>query len=145
MLGEKKQEYQSNVRQFYQCKSCGKRYTLERRYCDCHTKLEGPIYWTDDPADRIEPKINLEYPSVTCNDCVGKCAYCASYSALETNLQGFGSKDCKHKQNDIKCVCCQKLIENFLKAYGQDGMFNLGYVKDTLLYVGEILFSARSA
>jgi hypothetical protein len=39
------------------------------------------------------------------------CAWCAGFGVLETDGNGFGGKDCRHKSTDARCYCCQDQVK----------------------------------
>lgn len=97
-------------RVYYICPACGKRYTLKRRYCDCHTKLDTfKVYATDDQDAVIGEDVNVEFLDFTCADCEMGCKRCYSFSAPRRNHRGFGGEDCYARQDSLRCSCCQAI------------------------------------
>jgi hypothetical protein len=109
-LSDEKREAAGAI--FFKCPSCGKRYDLNRTYCDCHTRLESVVYWTDDEDVAIGGAVNVEFADITCADCGAGCKFCYSFSTLKANHRGFGGTDCVQKQSSLRCSCCQTIMKN---------------------------------
>ena len=103
-LGDEKSEVPGAY--YIKCPSCGKRHCLHRTWCDCHTRLEQAVRWTDKPETVTGGRVNVEYPNVTCADCGAGCEYCHSFAVLKTNHRGFVGEKCVGARDSIRCRWC---------------------------------------
>jgi hypothetical protein len=92
------------------CPSCGKTVDMSRRYCNCHADVRHAKITASANLPEIGP-CNFETERLNCNDCPEDCMYCASFGEPETNSDGYGGKDCRHRFGSAKCYCCQAQID----------------------------------
>jgi hypothetical protein len=110
--GKKKREYLYQI-----CPWCKSKIALDRRFCKCFYDMTSgrlPVYMCDDNSDILEP-VNVETGKENCEHCGLGCGRCYSFSVLKKNNAGFGGQDCEHKQDHIRCTCCQMIINKFLE------------------------------
>ncbi len=99
---------------YRKCPKCGKKLHVDRRFCACLTDLlREAIFYIEAPqSPKMLGKINFETSRFTCEACGANCSYCASYGMDNTNHDGYGGLDCKHRRDEIQCTCCKILIQN---------------------------------
>ncbi len=99
---------------YRKCPKCGMKLHVDRRFCACLTDLlRETVFYVDAPQPpKMLGKINFETSRFTCESCGANCSYCASYGMDNTNHEGYGGLDCKHRRDEIQCTCCKILIQN---------------------------------
>jgi hypothetical protein len=118
------------------CPKCKRKICFDRRYCICGTDMNWEPMYRDESIERPKmlEKRNLDLPYFSCDVCDGNCSLCHSYSVPNKNYKGWGGLDCEHKQNNIKCTCCQLMI----KRWSDTPDINTA-IKEALRGVGNIL------
>jgi hypothetical protein len=92
------------------CSKCGKTVHIGRKFCNCHNFLSGSEVLMSENSPEIDI-CNFETDRLTCADCPEICTWCASFGVIHTNERGFGGRDCRHRNNDARCFCCQAQVE----------------------------------
>ncbi|MDR1251711.1 MAG: hypothetical protein LBK62_06045 [Treponema sp.] len=103
---------------YKKCPRCDTYIDYSRDYCNCHEPMPrnapAALFTEDNPnRDILAAPMNVESDTVNCIDCGLGCNLCHSFFFLKTNSRGWGGKGCRHKQDSIKCTCCQLLISDF--------------------------------
>jgi len=106
---------------YRKCPRCKAKVHVDRKYCGCAADLSAEaIFYLESqaPPKIMYEKSNLDLPNYSCEICGAKCSYCASFGNQGINAAGFGSLECGHKQDAIKCACCRLMIKNFFEFPG---------------------------
>jgi len=130
---------------FYVCPKCWKKIEYDRRFCFCGLDVCAPHNGYKLPIHKIESlnppemlrKRNLDLQYFCCDACKGNCSNCASFSVPIMNAEGYGSVDCKHKRDLIRCRCCQLMIQ-----YHQSDDADIA-IKKALSDIGKIFDSGN--
>jgi hypothetical protein len=116
---------------YYVCPSCGKRHDIRRRYCGCHALLGATgesVYSSGDRDIAVGGAVNVDFPNVSCDDCGAGCKVCYSFSVMKKNFRGFGGEDCARRSDDLRCACCQAIMQ---------AGFKLDAAKDIVMRMSE--------
>jgi hypothetical protein len=100
------------------CPRCGKTAHLDRKYCNCHERLNRATTSKSAKPPQVGP-CNFEVAGLNCNDCPETCMRCHSFGSSETNSDGFGGEGCRHKDSSPLCHCCRsqaKIMTNFARV-----------------------------
>ena len=98
---------------FRLCQKCESKMHKDHKYCVCGNDIGNSMIYETETNPNVE-KRNLDISGFSCEKCC-KCRYCASYGMKKINSAGYGSLQCKHKRDDIKCKCCELMIRNWQK------------------------------
>lgn len=114
--------------QFWKCPVCGKYFPLSRRYCDCHSRFENVVYWSDTAVELGAAAYNVETSKINCKDCGMGCKICASFTMPRQNKQGFGGPDCLWMTGSVRCTCCQTILKE--DPFGFDPVMVVYKIRD---------------
>jgi hypothetical protein len=114
---------------YFKCRKCGKKYVIQRLFCDCGEFLmDDPVVYVSASEPVLGQQVNQDNPKINpcCTRCTEnvKCGVCFGFARIKEwenrNGKVIGGAGCSYKRNDPVCWCCQSLIKQGLGVVKAD-------------------------